>query len=281
MACPVRALPAGARLTDHISLGVITRSVPLARIRRVLAETGTESLRQRDLPAHVVVYYVIALALYMQCSYREVLRCLLEGLAWLRGPHAELRVAGKSGISQARSRLGSEPLRRLHDELIQPIATPATTGAWYRQWRLVSLDGSTLEIADEPANVEAFGRPGVSRGQAGYPQLRFVALVENGTHVLFGSQLGPYATGEITLAHAVMDRLVPGMLCLADRNFFGFGLWTKGHATGADLLWRIKKNLRLARETELPDGSYLSRLYPSERDWRHQTNGVVVRVIDL
>jgi hypothetical protein len=280
MACPVRALPAGARLTDHISLGVITRSVPLARIRRVLAETGTESLRQRDLPAHVVVYYVIALALYMQCSYREVLRCLLEGLAWLRGPHAELRVAGKSGISQARSRLGSEPLRRLHDELIQPIATPATTGAWYRQWRLVSLDGSTLEIADEPANVEAFGRPGASRGQAGYPQLRFVALVENGTHVLFGSQLGPYATGEITLAHAVMDRLVPGMLCLADRNFFGFGLWTKGHATGADLLWRIKKNLRLARETELPDGSYLSRLYPSERDWRHQTNGVVVRVID-
>jgi hypothetical protein len=280
MACPVRALPAGTRLTDFISLGVITRSVPLARIHSVLAATGKQSVRQRDLPAHVVVYYVIALALYMQCSYREVLRCLLEGLAWLRGPRAELRIAGKSGISQARARLGAAPLQRLHDELVGPVASLQTKGAWYRQWRLVSLDGSCLDIADEPANVEAFGRPGASRGQAGYPQLRFVAVVENGTHVLFGSRLGPYATGEITLAHAVMDRLVPGMLCLADRNFFGFGLWTKGHATGADLLWRIKRNLRLARETDLPDGSYLSRIYRCERDWRHQTNGVVVRVID-
>jgi hypothetical protein len=280
MACPVRTLPAGARLTDFISLGVITRSVPLARIRSVLAATGKQSLRQRDLPAHVVVYYVIALALYMQCSYREVLRCLLEGLAWLRGPGAEPKVAGKSGISQARTRLGAAPLRQLHDELVQPIASATTQGAWYRQWRLVSLDGSCLDLADEPANVEAFGRPGASRGQSAYPQLRFVALVENGTHVLFASQLGPYATGEITLAHAVIDRLVPGMLCLADRSFFGFGLWTKGQATGAELLWRIKKNLRLARETELPDGSYLSRIYASERDWRHQTNGVVVRVID-
>jgi Insertion element 4 transposase N-terminal/Transposase DDE domain len=280
MACPVRSLPAGNRLTDYISLGVITRSVPLSQVRRVLAETRKESLRQRDLPAHVVVYYVIALALYMQCSYREVLRCLLEGLAWLKGPGGALKIAGKSGISQARSRLGPEPLRRLHDEQVQPIATAATRGAWYRQWRLVSLDGSCLDVADEPANVTAFGRPGASRGQAAYPQLRFVSLVENGTHVLFGSQLAPYATGETTLAMSVVARLQPGMLCLADRQFFGFGLWREAQATGADLLWRIKKNLRLARETALPDGSYLSRIYPSEADWRHQTNGQVVRVVD-
>jgi len=163
---------------------------------------------------------------------------------------------------------------------VKPVAVKNTRGAWYRHWQLVSLDGSTLDVADEQENVQAFGRPGVSRGASAYPQIRFVALVENGTHVLFGTRLGGYATGEITLAPEVMVALQKGMLCLADRNFFGFRLWNQARAQGADLLWRIKKNLRLPVEKRLPDGSYRSRIYPSERDRRHQTNGVVVRVID-
>jgi len=142
------------------------------------------------------------------------------------------------------------------------------------------VDGSTLEVADEAANDEAFGRPGASRGESAFPQLRFVALVENGTHVLFGTQLGPYATGEITLAKAALSALGKGMLCLADRNFFSFPLWTQARGTGADLLWRIKINARLPREQPLADGSYLSSIYPSESDRRHQRNGVTVRVIE-
>ena len=162
---------------------------------------------------------------------------------------------------------------------MKPVAVKNTRGAWYRHWRLVSLEGSTLEVADEKANVQAFGRPAASRGASAYPQIRFVALVENGTHVLFASRLGGYATGEITLARQVLGALQKGMLCLADRNFFGFSLWKQARAHGADLLWRIKKNLRLPVEKRLPDGSYRSRIYPSERDRRHQTHGVVVRVI--
>ena len=280
MARTVAELPAGARITDYISLGVMSKSFPAGAIERGLASTGRASLRQRDLPAHVVVYYVIALALYMQSSYREVLRCLLEGILWLRDPSARVRVAGKSGISQARTRLGWEPLRQLHDELVQPIAVRGTCGAWYRGWRLVSLDGSTLEVADEKVNEEAFGRPGASRGASAYPQIRFVSLVENGTHVLFGSQMDSYRTGEITLAKTVLPRLGKGMLCLADRNFFGFALWQQAQGTGADLLWRMKKNMRLACESRLADGSYLSHVYPCERDWRHKTHGIAVRVID-
>ena len=280
MARSVAALPAGSRITDYISLGVIAKFFPLEKVREVLIQAGRASVRQRDLPAHVVVYYVIALALYMQSSYREVLRCLLEGVQWLRDPSARVRVAGKSGISQARTRLGWEPLRQLHDDLVQPVAVRGTRGAWYRDWRLVSLDGSTLEVADEKVNEEAFGRPGASRGASAYPQIRFVSLVENGTHVLFGSQMDGYRAGEITLAKAVLPRLGRDMLCLADRNFFGFALWQQAQATGADLLWRMKKNMRMACEQRLPDGSYLSHVYPSERDWRHKTNGIAVLVID-
>jgi hypothetical protein len=276
----VAVLPAGARITDCISLGVIAKSFPPATVRSVLAASGRASRRERDLPAHVVMYYVIALALYMQASYREVLRCLLEGLQWLLDPSASLKVAGKSGISQARTRLGWEALRQLHDGVVRPIAVTATKGAWYRQWRLVSLDGSTLDVANEAANAAAFGRPGSSRGDSAYPQIRFVSLVENGTHVLFASHMAGCTTGEITLARAVLAGLRPGMLCLADRQFFGFALWQQARGTGAQLLWRIKKNTRLPCDKRLPDGSSLSPLYACERDRRHQTNAVPVRVIE-
>ena len=280
MARTVAELPPGARITDYISLGVITKTFPLSSIGPVLSNTGKSSVRQRDLPAQVVVYYVIALALYMQSSYREVLRCLLEAVQWLRDPSLVVRVASKSGISQARTRLGWEALRQLHDELVKPVAVRSTRGAWYRTWRLVSLDGSTFDVADEKANEDAFSRPGASRGSSAYPQIRFVSLVENGTHVLFGSHMDGYRTGEITLAKSVLPALRKGMLCLADRNFFGFELWNQASGTGADLLWRMKKNMRMASEKRLPDGSYLSRVYPSERDWRHKTNGQVLRLID-
>jgi DDE family transposase len=199
---------------------------------------------------------------------------------WLLDPKVTLTVAGNSGISQARTRLGWEPLRQLHDELVKPIAVATTKGAWYRGLRLVSIDGSTMEIADEAANDQAFGRPGASRGQSAFPQLRFVSLVENGTHVLFGTEQGPYATGEITLAKTVLNAMGMGMLCLADRNFFGFALWVQARDTGAELLWRIKVNARLPRQQPLADGSYLSRIYASERDRRQQRDGVTVRVIE-
>src|SRR4051812_16205531 len=147
-------LPAGVRLSDHISLGVIARTFPIEEVRRVPAETRKASERERDPPAPGLVYYAIPPALYMGASTREVLRCLLEGLRWLWGAEA-VKVAGKSGISQARRRLGEAPLRRLYEEVVRPIATRASKGAWYRDWRLVSLDGSCLDVADTEANGAA------------------------------------------------------------------------------------------------------------------------------
>ena len=280
MARTLATLPAGSRITDYVSLGVITKTFPLERVRAVLAATCKASERERDLPAHVVVYYAIALALYMQSSYREVLRCLLEGLQWLMDPALTPRVAGHSGISQARTRLGWEPLRQLHDEVVKPIAVAATRGAWYGPWRLVSLDGSTMDVADEQVNDEAFGRPGSSRGSSAYPQFRFVCLVESGTHVLFGTRMGAYATAENTLAKEALGALDSEMLCLAERGFFGYEMWRQALATKAQLLWRIKKDARVACDKRLADGSYLSRIYASVKDRARQANGIVVRVIE-
>lgn len=280
MARTIATLPAGSRITDYISLGVIAKFFPLEKVRGVLENTGRASMRERDLPAHVVVYYVIALALYMRSSYREVLRCLLEGVQWLLDPSSVVKVAGKSGISQARSRLGVEPVRALYESVVVPMAEHRTKGAWYRDWRLVSLDGSTLDVADTAENEEAFGRPGASRGSSAFPKLRFVGLLENGTHVLWAAQLAPYATDEITLAQQVVPSLQKGMLCLADRFFPGYQLWQAAVKTGADLLWRTRQNARLEVDRRLPDGSYLSRLYASTSDRRNQRKAIVVRAID-
>jgi Transposase DDE domain len=163
---------------------------------------------------------------------------------------------------------------------VAPIAEKDTRGAWYRQWRLVSLDGSTLDTADTAENEESFGRPGASRGSSAFPKIRFVALLENGTHVLWGARMGPYATSEPTLAQEVVRNLRKGMLCLADRGLPSYNLWRTAAQTGADLMWRTRQNALLDVEHRLADGSYLSRIYASTSDRRNKRNGIVVRVID-
>lgn len=280
MARTAATLDGGTRISDYITLGVIARTFPAEKVKAALRATGKESQRQRDLPAHVVIYYVIALALFTQVSCREVLRALLEGLRWLQGFGSDPKVAGKSGISQARSRLGWEPMRQLHDDLVRPIATSKTKGAWFHKWRVVSLDGSTLDFPDDPANDAEFGRPSTNRGASGFPQLRFVALVESGTHVLFASNMGPFNTSERVLAEAVLPALQAGMLCLADRGFYGFDFWAKARATGADLVWRVTSTLGLPREKVLEDGSYLSHVFDTKDRWRSRSDGVPVRVVE-
>ncbi len=280
MARTVASLPAGSRITDYISLGVIAKFFPVEKVREALAQTNRASVRERDLPAQVVVYYVIALALYMRSSYREVLRCLLEGVQWLLDPSAAVKVAGKSGISRALVGLGPEPLKNLYAATVAPIAERRTKGAWYREWRLISLDGSTLDTADTVENEKAYGRPGASRGSSAFPKIRFVALLENGTHVLWAAHMSKYATDEITLAQNVVPALGKGMLCLADRFFPGYKLWRTAVRTGADLPWRTRQNARLDVDRRLADGSCLSRIYASTSDRRNQRNGIAVRAID-
>jgi len=280
MARTAARLTDGSRITDYISLGVVAKTFPRAHIEAVLEQAGRSSIRQRELPAHVVVYYVIALALFMQASYREVLRCLLEGLHWMLDKGVDLTIASKSSISGARTRVGWEPLRQLHDEIVKPIATEATQGAWYRHWRLVSIDGSTLDVPDEEGNRKAFGKLATPRGECAFPKIRFVALVENGTHVLFGSQMDSYEVGEVTLAERLIPQLKPGMLCLADRGYIGYRLWKLGSGTGADLLWRLSKSLILPREKKLEDGSFLTTIYESASDRRKGRNGIVIRVVE-
>ena len=280
MARTAAVLRYGTRISDHVTLGVLTTTVPAALIDTVLAATGRQSRRQRQLPARLVVYYVMALALYAQASYGEVLRCLFEGVRWLRLKGADPALADKSAITKARARLGVTPLQELFARVARPLAEANTPGAWYRGRRLVSLDGTTIDLPDSPGLEQRFGRPGASRGTSSFPQLRLMTLVETGTHAIFAMAFDRYEVGEVRLAPDLLQRLQPGMLCLADRAFIGFALWRTATASGADQLWRVRKNQILPCSERLPDGSYLSRLHASPKHRRQDQGGLVVRVID-
>jgi hypothetical protein len=183
-------------------------------------------------------------------------------------------------IAQARQRLGPEPVRRLWESSARPLGDVQIPGAFYRGLRLVALDGSTLAVPDTAANRKHFGKPGASRGEAAFPQLRLVGRVETGTHGFFAAAHGPYARSERALAETLLAALKPGMLCLADRRFGSFPFWQKAAASGVALLWRIRSNLMLSAEEVLADGSCLSTLYASPKDRRHRREGVRVRVIE-
>ena len=279
MARTRKALPAKVDVAHLISAGVLASVCPRALIEQVLADTGKASQRERLLPAPAVVYYVMALALWREAPLEEVLRVVCEGLQWLGGGQAEAVQASKSAISQARTRLGSEVMRQLAERVLRPLAPPGAPGAWYRGLRVMALDGSCMDVADEVANAEFFGYPGASRGQSAFPQARLLGLVECGTHVVTAAEVAPYGRSEQAMAAQLLPaKLRPDMLVLADRNFFGFKLWQIACTGGARLVWRVKADRKLPVEQMLSDGSYLSTIFDSED--RRRSAGQVVRVID-
>ena len=269
------------RLSDHISLGVLTRVFAPEVVDRVLAQSGRVEQRRRLLPARVVVYYVMGLALFSQSSYEEVMRMLVTGHAWSSGWAQEWTVPSKAALFKARARLGFEPLRDLFAQVAGPMAAPAGPG-FYRGWRVLSMDGTTLDVADTPANEAEFGRPASGRGEGvgAFPQVRVLALAECRTHAIIDAAVGACRQGEQTLAVSVLGSLTPQTLLLADRGFFSYPLWSAAAATGSDLLWRMKSNAVLPVAHRHADGSFASHIYPSTKDRRHGTDALAVRVIE-
>jgi hypothetical protein len=268
--------PVTPRLPDRIAIGVLTRTFPPELVDRVIARTGKAEQRQRLLPARVVVYYTLAMCLFAHVGYEEVMRLLVEGLAWARRWRGSWQVPDKSSIARARARLGPGPLRELFAQVARPLATQATKGAWYRGWRLLALDGSTLDVPDTPANVAAFGRPGGGRGQGAFPQIRVVGLVECGTHAIVDAAMGGLHLGEGSLAPSLARSLGRGMLLLADQGLCGLGLWRTLQATGAELVWRCRQDVKLPVLEVFADGSWRSDLGQSQPTSKR----VPVRVID-
>ena len=267
------------RLSDLVSVGVLTHTFPPALVDEVVASCQRTERRNRSLPARAMAYFSIGMALHAEGSYEDVLALLTDGLAWSSGDEVPT-LPSKSAIFQARARLGPEPLAALFTKVAKPLGGEGTAGVFLGGRRMVAIDGTCLDVADTAENASFFGRPGVNKGeQAAFPQARVVAVAECGTHAIFDAAVGPYTTAENTLAAGLIERLEPGMLVLADRGFCGFPLFSKAAAKGADLLWRANSVMKPRPIESLPDGSYLAELRPSGNAGR-KAEPLVIRVIE-
>lgn len=246
------------RLTDHVSLGVLTKIVPRYVVDEVINETGSREKRTRSLPAHVVVYFVLALALFHD-GYEEVLRKLVNGLRFARVWSRKWSVPTTGALAQARKRLGPEPMRVLFERVAVPVAVAGTPGAWLGRRRVMAIDGVMIDLPDTPDNRQRF--PKATGGtRRPFPQLRAVGLSECSTHVVVAASLGSIRTGERELAGQLLDSITNDMLIIADRGFFSYQMWAALLGTGADLLFRAWSTMKLTPIEVLADGTWIAEV---------------------
>jgi hypothetical protein len=274
---PHRSQAAGAAQRAAVDVAPFVRGlqhlVPPQRLESLLRRTARKEKRRRRLPASSVVWLVVAMTLFAHLSIPKAFRAL--------HPSPDRPEPDDSAFTKARARLGVLPMRLLFDELSARLAPASLPGVCYRHWRLMGLDGSVFDLPDTPANVAVFGRQSNQRSPYAFPQLRVLALCELGTHQVHDFAFRPIDVAEQDMVKPLLRRLRPGMLLLWDRNFFSYQLTRAVLATGCELLARVKATqLVFKRIEELPDGSYLSKIYPSYADKQKDRNGLTVRIIE-
>jgi hypothetical protein len=282
--------PAG--VGDRPLLEALEAALPDAAVEAAIARTGTRERRRRVLPTHLVVTLVVAMGLWAAESVRHALAAVVDGWAEARerraaalgrgagAAPARWRPPSTAALVRARRRVGVRLFRELFHAVAGPIATRDTAGAFLGGLRLMAVDGTTLDVADTPANARAFGRPTTHRGAGAFPQLRAVALIETGTHALCDVVLRPFRGGEAPAARHLLRSVGPGMLLLWDRGFHGYDMIQRTRARGADFLGRTKTNVVLPPTEGLPDGSFLAVVYPSPTARRRREGGIAVRVVE-
>lgn len=255
---------AQGRLTDWISVGVLAAAVPRDAVDEAVSATGKQAKRSDGrLPPHVMVYFAMALALFAEEDYEEIAARLTETLTSWDCWDDQWAVPTSGGITQARQRLGYEPVKELFTQIAVPVAEQLTRGAFLGPWRLMAIDGFEWDAPATKQNAAEFGHYGSDVDVSTYPKVRVVTLSECASHAVVAAEMGGITgkgSGEQTLARRLYARLEPDWLLIADRNFYSWADWCAAADRGAQLLWRVKVDLRLPVLEFLPDGSYTSVL---------------------
>jgi hypothetical protein len=283
----------GLLLTDAIGIGTLTRLVPRELVDEVVASAGRREIRKNKLPARVMVYFVMAMALFYGDSYEEVMRKLAAGLGYIGTWRREWDVPGPSALCHARQRLGSEVMRELFERVAVPCAMRSTRGAWLAGRRLMATDGFGAEAPDSAENASYFGYAG-KKGRSAFPFVRMAALVECGTHAVVAAEIARDGEGEETLTRRILSgsAVGPGMIVMADSGLYSYANFRMAVDAGADALFRVGANLDLPALEWFPDGSYLSYIADSPEKARNNYRlrhglvkltdlpGVYVRAVD-
>jgi hypothetical protein len=280
-------------LIDAIGVGVLTRLVPRELVDEVVASEGRKEIRKNKLPARVVVYFVMAMALFYGDSYEEVMRKLAGGLDYMGTWRKGWETPSPGGLCHARQRLGAKVMRKLYERVAVPCAMRSTKGAWLAGRRLMAVDGFGMEAPDSGENAEYFGYAG-KKGRGAFPFVWMAALAECGTHAIVAAEIGKDGEGEETLTRKILSSgaVEPGMLVMADAGLYSYTNFKMVIDAGADALFRVGANVELPILEWFPDGSYLSFIADSKEKARNSYRlrhgltkitdlpGFYVRVVD-
>lgn len=269
--CCLDSAPDALTVLDR--LAGLSKVIPPSVMEQALLDTGQCEQRACRLSHRVMLWVVLAMGILTDLSIRQVFK-------HARRMRLGDKTPSRSNLCEAQQRLGVEPVRRVFELVVKPLATPQTLGAFYHGLRLVGIDGTVLDVPDTPANATRFGRSSNGYGDGAFPQLRKVSLVELGTRVEFAFVMGGYRDREQTLVKQLWDRIPSDALVLEDRGFFSYEHWKILSERGIKLLIRLKKDLILRPIERLSDGSFLSKIYPSPEDRDRDRNGIVIRVIE-
>ena len=257
-------------LTDAIGIGTLTRLVPRELVDEVVASEGRKEIRKNKLPARVMVYFVMAMALFYGDSYEEVMRKLADGLDYMGTWREDWETPSPGGLCHARQRLGAKVMRELYERVAVPCAMRSTKGAWLAGRRLMAVDGFGMEAPDSEENAEYFGYAG-KKGRSAFPFVRMAALTECGTHAIVAAEIGRDGEGEETLTRRILSSgaVEPGMLVMADSGLYSYTNFKMVLDAGADALFRVGANVELPVLEWFPDGSYLSFIADSKEKARN------------
>lgn len=278
MAFKIRQIEAECKFSSALTVEALSRPIPAEAITQVLAQQGSAEIRHRRLTATLTVWLVIALHLFPSVAISGVFRKLARGLR-LIWPEPELPLPKDSALAYRRKQLGARVLVALFKHLCHPIATPQTRGAFLFGLRLMAIDGTTEDVADTAANAQAFGRHTTARGASAFPQLQGVYLAECGTHVIVDAGFWPCHTSERLAGLRLLRSLKPGMLLMWDRGFHSFEMVVAARQRGAHVLGRLPSGVKPVLLRNLPDGSVLAYLLPSDDAKRRKGERLLVRVI--
>lgn len=259
-----------AQLPEQERLLALKRIIPRQTVQAVLRKVNRRQRYCRRLPGWFMVWFIIGLGFYCRDSYCQVYR-------WLQ---AHRRVPQRSTLCQARNSLGVAVFYLLYNKVVRLLAEVSTPGAFYRDMRLMALDGFVVDLPDRPELVRVFRRPQSGRSAGAFPQARVLALCETGTHVIWKHLIKPIRCGEVTMTPTLLRYLDKNMLLLWDRNFLSYDNVVRVQERQAHLLARIKKHMVFRPMRRYGDGSYLAKLYRASWYRDRDQGGIPVRIIE-
>lgn len=280
MGFSLRTIADDLRFPEAVSLNALEQAIPQTTVEAVISELGVAEQRMRKLPAVVVLQLCIGMGVFTNMGLEQVMLKMVKGLRYIWPGDKDYETATKGAISQARYRLGAQPVVTLFQRVCQPLATDQTPGAFLFGLRLMTIDGTTEDVPDTPANAAFFGRHHGGRGDGAFPQMQAVYLSEVGTHTICDAGFWPCHTSERVGALRMLRSVEAGMLVMWDRGLHSFDMAVKTRQRQAHFLSRLPAHVKPEFVRALADGSYLAYIYPSDYHRQKRGDRLLVRVIE-